>query len=74
MVNNNNIFEIPDEESEDPLVNLVEDLPEEETEIPDDNSVQYNITSKGLRELIYLTKYYNPDPLQYVDILQHAAV
>jgi hypothetical protein len=50
MVNNNNIFDIPDEESQDPLVNLVEDLPEEE-EIPDDNSVQYNISTKGLREL-----------------------
>jgi hypothetical protein len=36
MVNNNNILEIPDDESENPLANLVEDLPEEE-EIPDDN-------------------------------------
>jgi hypothetical protein len=39
MVNNKNIFEILDEESEDLLANQVEDLPVE-SEIPDDNSVQ----------------------------------
>jgi hypothetical protein len=70
----NKIIEFPDEESKDPLINLVEDQSEDEEEPPNDVSVQYNITSKGLRELRNLQTLYNPDPPQYVDTLQHAAV
>jgi hypothetical protein len=51
---------------------LVENLPEDDDsdgDIPIATS-----TAKGLRELRNLTTYYNLDPLQYVDTLQHAAV
>jgi hypothetical protein len=46
-INNNN--EILDKESEDPLLNLVEDIVEDEEEPPDDFSVQYDIRSKGFK-------------------------
>jgi hypothetical protein len=40
----------------------------------DEDLPNATITAKGIRELSNLQTYYNPDPLQYMDTLQHAAV
>jgi hypothetical protein len=68
----NNIQPDPDENEEEPFQNLVENLPEDNDS--DDDLPNATITAKGIRELKNLQTYYNPDPLQYVDTLQHAAV
>ena len=62
--------DMPDE----PFNNLVEDLPEEEAEEEAAPQNYDGITSKGIRELNSLKTYFNPDPLQYIDTDQHAAL
>jgi hypothetical protein len=51
---------------------LVENLPEDNDS--DEDIPNATISANGLREFSNLATYYNPDPLQYVDTLQHAAV
>jgi hypothetical protein len=40
----------------------------------DEDQWETTLTASGLRKLRHLQTYYDPDPLQYVDTLQHAAV
>jgi transposase InsO family protein len=64
------VLQIQQDYDDEPFHNLVDDL-------PDDDEYDYTestISNKGIRELMSLQTYYNPDPLQYVDTIQHAAV
>jgi hypothetical protein len=40
----------------------------------DEDQWETTVTASGMRELRHLQTYYNPNPLQFVDTLQHAAV
>jgi hypothetical protein len=55
-----------------PFQSLVENLPEDNAS--DEDLLNATITANNIRELRNLQTYYNPDPLQYVDTLQHAAI
>jgi hypothetical protein len=59
---------------DEPFMNLVEELPEEDDEADEEDFQNTTISTKGLRELRNLTTYYNPDPLQYTDNNNHAAI
>jgi hypothetical protein len=40
----------------------------------DEDQWETTVTASGMRELRQLQMYYNPNPLQFVDTLQQAAV
>ena len=79
-----NINEDDSTANEEPFQVLVDDLPEEEAlgDIPEAESEDeedafvghQNISTRGLRELNNLRTFFNPNPTQYVDTVQHAAV
>jgi hypothetical protein len=50
--------------------NVVDDIPQE----LDEDQWEITITTSGMRELRQLQKKYNPNPLQFVDTIQHAVV
>jgi hypothetical protein len=67
-------FTLASDHPEEPFINIVEDLRKEEDEEDEDDLQYKTISTIGLRGLRNLTTCYNPDPLQYVDTNNHAAI